>query len=651
LKATETASPVSRHFSASLQPVEQELQEARIRFDELDLHPKSLKALRRQGLHKQTEIQEKSFDTILSGQDVVGRARTGTGKTLAFLLPSLEKIIRQKNPKPGVQMLVLSPTRELALQIAKEAERLVEQHDSSITSMVIYGGSSKDEEIHRFSTQAPTILVATPGRLKDHLAKTKLRRGIPFIDTVQNLQILVLDETDRLLDMGFRQEIRDILSCLPRKRQTLLFSATMPPNVRSVIASATNDGDYQLVDCIKDEDPATHTNAHTEQSHIVLPSDKFWTGSMELLLDLMEDKKSKIMVFFPMTSLVQLYAQLFQLRFGRRVLELHGRLHQRERTTVSGRFRNASKGVLFTSDVSARGVDYPNVTHVVQIGAAESRETYIHRLGRTGRAGKKGKGLLVLPQIEEHFLQDLDDLDLPLDERLQNQLTTPVPSKLLLDALGPVAQDVRAGKDGKLERTASVAYQAMIAYYYQRLHDRQETDEFVTTVNTLVQNLGLSELPPVDFYRARKIGIDTIPELNIQHTWKEKDWSSGWGDKPNKGKKPFGQPHGDFEGKFDQPKGRRKSGKESPDSARSRNRNRSSQDGSLDSARSRNRNRSSQDGSRSRSSGKFSRESESKEQFLKLGWKSGLTDTSAGGGSNARRKNKDFQRWDASKWI
>ena len=610
--------PIFRYFSATPQRIDLEVEE-RSRFEEMNLHPKSLKALRRQGLHKQTEIQEKTFDVILSGRDVVGRARTGTGKTLGFLLPSLEKIVRQKNPKPGIQVLVLSPTRELAAQIAKEAELLVAQHDKNITAQVIYGGSSKQEDINRFSSQLPTILVATPGRLKDHLAKTKLRGGKPFIDTLQNLQILIMDETDRLLDMGFRQDIQDILSCLPRKRQTLLFSATLPPNVRSMISLATNNGEYELVDCILDEDPATHTNEQTEQKHIVLPAERFWTGTMELLLELMEEKKAKIMVFFPMTSLVQLYASIFNMRFGRRVLELHGRMHQRERSTISRRFRNSSKGILFTSDVSARGVDYPNVTHVIQIGAAESRETYIHRLGRTGRAGKKGQGLLVLPEVEQDFLDDLEGLEIPMDKELQMRLSKLIPSKALMDELGPVAQDVRAGKDPRLEKSISDAYQAMISYYFQRSNKR-ETDEFVSTVNTLVQNLGLNELPPVDYYRAKKIGIDTIPGLNIQHTWKDRDWTDGRGERAHS-KKPFGKPYGDFEGKFEQNRGRRER-------------------------------RNVWDERRPRHFGNERRphprqREDSGEQFLKLGWKSGFKHKSTKGAANTRRKNKSFTRWES----
>jgi ATP-dependent RNA helicase MSS116 len=539
---------------------EQQQQQPRQKFDELDIHRNSLKALHRHGLYNLTEIQEKAFDVIVSGKDVVGRARTGTGKTLAFVLPALERIVRSfdnndnDNDTTGIQMLILSPTRELALQIGQETERLVAQHHASITSQVIYGGSSKRYDIEQFNTIGlPTILVATPGRLKDHLASTRLKRDKLFIDAVQNLQTLVLDETDRLLDMGFRRDIQDILACLPgrQKRQTLLFSATLPKSVEAMIETTVKPN-YEVIDCIQEEDPATHTNVQTEQSHIVLPSERFWSGSMDALLNLMNTKSTsggtKIMVFFPMTSLVQLYADVFNLRFGRRVLELHGKMHQRSRTTISRQFRNSKNAVLFTSDVSARGVDYPNVTHVVQIGAADSRETYIHRLGRTGRAGKRGKGLLILPELEKTFLRDLDGLDLTQDEELDKTLAQGL-SKGLDDKLGPLVQEVRAGRDPDIETRVNDAYQAMIAFYFQRYKNEDKPEEIVSTINSLVEILGLRELPAIEKRRAEKIGVDALPGINITQRWSDQKWSGSWGTTPPP-KKPFGMPYGDFEGKF-----------------------------------------------------------------------------------------------------
>jgi ATP-dependent RNA helicase MSS116 len=526
----------------------------RRRFEELDLHPKSLKALRRQGLHNLTEIQEKTFDAIVSGKDVVGRARTGTGKTLSFLLPALERVVRkqeQSSLPSGISILVLSPTRELAAQISKETERLVDQHGPEITSQVVFGGSSRREDIEKFQRRLPTVLVATPGRLKDHLASTQLHGKTPFIDALQNLQILVLDETDRLLDMGFRRDVTDILSCLPRKRQTLLFSATLPQDVREVVELATRP-QYEVVDCIQDEDPATQTNAQTRQSHIILPTEQFWTKTFEYLLDLVDQGDNKVMVFFPMTSMVELYAQVFNNKFGRRVLELHGKMQQRERTTVSRRFRNASKAILFTSDVSARGVDYPDVTHVVQIGACDSRETYIHRLGRTGRAGKIGRGVLILPKLERDFIRELEGLEVPVDPELETMLVSKGPSKKLMDEFGPMAQRIRTGRDPRLQKSIHDLYQAMIPYYFQRCKDKPH--EVVATANRLIEIMGIPELPAIELTRAKRIGLDSVPGLNIKSNWKDQSWTTGWGEDgassaPPRFGKP-GKPFGDFDGRF-----------------------------------------------------------------------------------------------------
>jgi ATP-dependent RNA helicase MSS116 len=603
----------------------------RRQFEELDLHSKSLKALKRQGLHQLTEIQEKTFDVIVSGQDVVGRARTGTGKTLSFLLPALERVVRKHDKEtlpPGISILVLSPTRELAAQIAKEAERLVAEHGQEISSQVIYGGFSRRDDIHRFESKLPTVLVATPGRLKDHIASTKLRGNKPFVDALQNLQVLILDETDRLLDMGFRRDVQDIVSCLPRKRQTLLFSATLPKDVREVVELATKP-DYQLIDCIQDEDPATQTNVQTNQSYVTIPTEQFWTKTMEYLLDLADRGDDKIMVFFPMTSLVQLYAQLFNSRFGRRVLELHGKMQQRERTTISRRFRNSKKGILFTSDVSARGVDYPDVNQVIQIGACESRETYVHRLGRTGRAGKKGMGVLILPDLEKDFLRELQGLDITRDKDLTTQLASLPPSKKFMNELGPVVQKVRSGNDPKLHQAIHDAYQAMIPYYFQRSEDKQKA---ITAVNRLVDVMGLPELPAIDATRAKRLKLNNMPGLNIQSNWSDQNWQSGWGEGgASAAPLRLSKAHGDFGGKLKREHSSNDSGRQ-----RSERRNKESQkEPSLNDTFYDNRK---EQGRRERRAQQFN------DAFSKVGPKKG--DNMTGKPALAKVGKPTFQRWE-----
>mmetsp|Transcript_33491 Transcript_33491/g.38314 ORF Transcript_33491/g.38314 Transcript_33491/m.38314 type:complete len:799 (-) Transcript_33491:30-2426(-) len=605
------------------------------RFEDLNLHPQTLKALRRQGIHRLTEIQEKTYDFILNGHNLVARSRTGTGKTLAFLVPSLERqLLREQQYNAdkiststekinnfGIPILILAPTRELAAQIHKEAEKLLSVFDnhrdlsSKLSAQVIYGGLSKDEDVRQFQSLLPTILVATPGRLKDHLASTTLKlphrkdyhnfnefgndknnvdngNVIPFRNALQNgnLKTLVLDETDRLLELGFRRDVQDILSCLndtstgssslsipqsasavtPLCRQTLLFSATLAHGVLDVVDIAmstsssnkkrnsgkrNNDADtnYQMVDCILDDDPTTHTNMNTEQSYIVLPSQKFWTGSIEVLLNLMttyrndchksrstKKKKNKIIVFFEMTRLVQLYSKFLSLRLGYTtgVWELHGKMHQQERTVVARRFRNASQGILLTSDVSARGVDYPDVSHVIQVGAPKNRETYIHRLGRTGRAGKLGKGLLILPELEREFVEEeLEGLELFIDNLLQQSLLSNRTSsgdleirKNLKNELGLLRQDMINGQDvAGMEESLRLAYHSMISYYFQTRRRgglEQSSERLVSVINQLIQDFGLSDLPAIDSRRAKRMGIEDLPGLNIRKDWGDHSWRS-----------------------------------------------------------------------------------------------------------------------------
>ena len=428
-------------------------------------------------------------------------------------------------------------------------------------------------------------------------------KDVPFVSALQNgnLQTLVLDETDRLLELGFRRDVQDILSCLNQnddtvsafdsstemvpKRQTLLFSATLAPDIFDVVdmaiaptaADLPSDNkeskNYEMIDCVHEEDLATHTNAKTSQSYIVLPPERFWTGTIEYILQLMngtanqKKKKNKIIVFFEMTRLAQLYAKFLSLRLGHTsgVWELHGKMHQKERTIVTRRFRNAPHGVLLTSDVSARGVDYPGVTHVVQVGAPQNRETYIHRLGRTGRAGKDGAGILVLPEHEQDFLsEELDGLGLEKDQALQQGLLSKKGSKdsrsvrmEIENELGMLKHDLQSGRDHTgMAESLTLAYHSLVSYYFQTR--RRKTNQSksgtpqsssmeatVTILNQLIQDFGLPELPAIGFQRAKNMGIDHLSgHLNIRKNWDDQNWNVA------KSADSKNQDHGDFDDWF-----------------------------------------------------------------------------------------------------
>jgi superfamily II DNA/RNA helicase len=190
-----------------------------------------------------------------------------------------------------------------------------------------------------------------------------------------------------------------------------------------------------------------------------------------------------------------------------------------------------------TSDVSARGLDYPDVTHVVQIGAPPSRETYIHRVGRTGRAGKQGEGMLILPEMERDFLMDLDGLDVQLEEGIQQGLArAKISNRKLQSELGLLQQDIRSGQDkASMEKSLHMAYHAMISYYMQTCRDKHESLEYViSTVNQLVIDFGLQELPPIESSRAKSMGIELLAGLNVRKNWDETNWNDGtsWTDVP-----------------------------------------------------------------------------------------------------------------------
>ncbi len=391
---------------------------------------------------------------------------------------------------------------------------------------------------------------------------------VPFRSLLQNgnLQTLILDETDRLLELGFRRDVHDIVSCLnddtssAQSRQTLLFSATLSSGIMDVVDLAMSNGnkDYETIDCVDEKDLATHTNANTTQSCVVLPPERFWTGSLEFIVQLLTEsqkKKPKIIVFFELTRLAELYTKFLSLRLGytQGVWELHGKMHQRERTLTTRRFRNAPHGVLLTSDVSARGVDYPDVTHVVQVGTPQNTETYIHRLGRTGRAGKEGAGFLIIPEHERDFVLDLEGLGLVVDASLQKQLGSRRASNKVRreidNELGMLQHDLQRGSDHTgMGESLKLAYHSLVSYYFQTRRQRQSQSEgsslnaTVTIINQLIHDFGLPELPAIGFQRAKNLGIDHLSgHLNIRKDWEDQNVNSSNSEKSD---------HGDFDDWF-----------------------------------------------------------------------------------------------------
>jgi ATP-dependent RNA helicase MSS116 len=314
-----------------------------------------------------TMVQEASLPACLSGRDVLARAKTGTGKTLAFLIPSIERLARAPGgvAAGGVHVMVLSPTRELAMQISNEAEALLTHH--TLSSQVVYGGTNMRSEQTRMATKRCDILVATPGRLVDHIQNTP-----GFAQRLRHVCVAVLDEADQLLDMGFRDSLDKIIAALPPTRQTLLFSATLPPSVRSV-ATAALKRDHVFIDTVGDD--AQQTNSQVRQCVMVAPFEAQIPALVHLVRHAASVPNHKVLAFFPTARATQFHAELLNI-MGTPVLEIHSRKSQSQRERASAAFRAASSAILFSSDVSARGVDYPDVTAVIQVGAPTDRSQY-----------------------------------------------------------------------------------------------------------------------------------------------------------------------------------------------------------------------------------------------------------------------------------
>lgn len=361
----------------------------------------TLKAIEDMGFTSMTEIQAKAIPPLLEGRDLVGSAKTGSGKTLAFLIPCVELIYKLKFlPRNGVGCLIISPTRELSMQTFGVLKELMKYHHHTY-GMVIGGAHKKTEE--EKLAKGINILVATPGRLLDHLQNTT-----NFL--YKNLQCLVIDEADRILEVGFEEELKQIINLLPKRRQTMLFSATTSSKTETLTKLALKkEPIYVGIDDEKDK----ATVEGLEQGYVVCPSEKRF---LLLFTFLKKNKKKKVMVFFSSCLAVKYYHELLNY-IDMPVMCIHGKQKQAKRTTVFFQFCNAETGILLCTDVAARGLDIPDVDWIVQYDPPDDPKEYIHRVGRTARGeGGRGHALLILRPEELGFLRYLKQARVPLNE-------------------------------------------------------------------------------------------------------------------------------------------------------------------------------------------------------------------------------------------
>ncbi|OMO64293.1 hypothetical protein CCACVL1_21871 [Corchorus capsularis] len=465
------------------------------RFDQFSLSPLSLKAIKDAGYENMTVVQEATLPVILKGKDVMAKAKTGTGKTVAFLLPAIEVVsklppVGRDVKLPPIYILVICPTRELAGQAAAEAKKLLKYHPS-IGVQVVIGGTRLALEQKRMQANPCQILVATPGRLKDHIENTA-----GFATKLKGLKVLVLDEADHLLDMGFRKDIERIIAAVPKQRQTLLFSATVPEEVRQICHIALRR-DHEFINTVQEGTEETHSQVR--QMHMVAPLDNHFPLLYVLLKDHIADNVDyKVLVFCTTAMVTKLVANLLS-ELNLNIREIHSRKPQSYRTRVSDEFRKSKGLILVTSDVSARGVDYPDVTLVIQVGLPADRQQYIHRLGRTGRKGKEGEGILLLAPWEEYFLSSIKDLPIT---KAPLPLVDPDTKKKVQRALSNVEM-----------KNKESAYQAWLGYYNSVKNVGKDKYRLVELANEFSRSMGLDNPPAIPKLVLGKMGLKNIPGL------------------------------------------------------------------------------------------------------------------------------------------
>lgn len=372
-------------------------------FSSLEGHvcEQTLKGIADMGFTTMTEIQARCIPPLLEGRDLVGSARTGSGKTLAFLIPAVELIFKLKfMPRNGTGCIVISPTRELAMQTFGVLKELLQHHNH--TYGLIMGGAIRQAEAQKLA-KGINIIVATPGRLLDHLQNTP-----DFL--YKNLQCLILDEADRILDVGFEEELKRIISLLPQRRQTMMFSATTTEKTEALRTLALKkEPVYVGVDDAKE----SATVDGLEQGYVVCPSESRF---LLLFTFLKKNRKKKVMVFFSSCHSVKFHQELLNY-IDLPVMAIHGKQKQNKRTTTFFQFCNAESGILLCTDVAARGLDIPAVDWIVQFDPPDDPKEYIHRVGRTARGeGSSGHALLILRPEELGFLRYLKEARVPLNE-------------------------------------------------------------------------------------------------------------------------------------------------------------------------------------------------------------------------------------------
>ncbi|MFA6409359.1 MAG: DEAD/DEAH box helicase [Gammaproteobacteria bacterium] len=355
-------------------------------FKKFNFHPKIVANIEKAGYEKPTPIQSEAIPVVMQGHDVMGLAQTGTGKTAVFALPILNRII--DTPHGNVRALVVAPTRELAEQIHQTFVLLGEH--TRVRSIAIYGGVNINPQIQKLR-QGAAIVIGCPGRLLDHIRSGTLR--------LSKVELLVLDEADQMFDMGFLPDIRRLLHHVPAKRQTLLFSATMPPDIKKLANEILHD-------------PVTvkvgDTTPPVTVTHAIYPVPQHLKTA--LLLELLHSTNTESVLIFTRTKhrAKRLGEELEKA--GYKATSLQGNLSQNRRQEAMEGFRSGTYQILVATDIAARGIDVSKISHVINYDITATAETYIHRIGRTGRAAKSGDAFTLVTNEDMHMVRMIERL-------------------------------------------------------------------------------------------------------------------------------------------------------------------------------------------------------------------------------------------------
>lgn len=429
-------------------------------FNDLGLDQDLLSATQRVGFEEATPIQEKTIPLVLAGIDVIGQAQTGTGKTAAFGLPLLQKMDYSKRE---IQALVISPTRELAIQTQEEIYKLGKEKKAKVQA--VYGGANIARQIKQLKNYPPHILVGTPGRLLYHLQRKTL--------DLSHVKMLILDEADEMLDMGFLDDIEKIIAHTPKKRQTLLFSATMPQAILNI-------GKRFMVHPQTVKIKAKELTTDLVDQYFVKVRDNEKFDVMTRILDVQDPELT--IVFGRTKRRVDELAHGLESR-GYNAAGIHGDLSQQQRSNVLKKFKSGQLDILVATDVAARGLDISGVSHVYNYDIPQDPESYVHRIGRTGRAGKHGISVTFVVPYEMDYLRVIEKLT----------------KKRMLPMRPPTEEEAFAGQMSSATKKIS------------KLVENTDTDKYVASANKLLEEFSALDIAAALLNDVSKEDSSTIP--------------------------------------------------------------------------------------------------------------------------------------------